>query len=117
MALTKEQILGASDSKVQAIDVPEWGGECFIRVLPGPDLDAMVTAQARLGGEKSTQPSRLAAEIVGRCLCDENGVRMFADSDIGALAGKSAAVLGRVATAAMELNGLTEASAEAIAGN
>ena len=114
---TKEDILGAKDTAVVPIEIPEWGGGFHMRVLPGPELDALMQAQAKLGGENSTAPSRLAAEVVGRCLCDENGVRLFADGDIGALAGKSGKVLARVATAALGFNGLTDEAAATIKGN
>lgn len=114
---TKEDILGAKDSEVIEIHIPEWGGKFHMRVLPGPDLDALIQAQARLGGDKCETPSRLAAEVVGRCLCHPDGVRMFSDSDIGALAGKNAKVLSRVAASALGLNGLTDEAVASLRGN
>lgn len=117
MALSKDDILGAKDSALHRIDIPEWGGEAFVRILPGTDLDALTAAQAKLGGAASTSPSRLAAEVVGRCLCDSEGNRIFKDDDIGALAGKSGMVLNRVASAALAINGLTDEAYEAIKGN
>mgnify|MGYP001559997427 CR=1 FL=1 len=114
---TKEDILGAKDCGVLPIDIPEWGGTFHIRVLPGPDLDDLVTAQARLGGDKCSTPAKLAAEVVARCLCNESGVRLFADQDIGALAGKSAKVLARVAASALDFNGLTDQAVEQLRGN
>lgn len=117
MAIGKQDILGAKDTAVRAIDIPEWGGPAFIRVLPGPDLDALSGAQHKLGGENSKTPARLAAEVVGRCLCDENGVRLFTDDEIGALAGKSARVLTRLAQACLEWNGLGDQAFEVTKGN
>jgi hypothetical protein len=117
MALSKEDILGAKDTTVRAIDVPEWGGETFIRVLTGTELDALTTAMAKLGGERSTQPSAIAAEFVVRCVCDADGKRLFDDKDVGSLVGKSTKVLTRIAEDAMGLNGLTEEAAATLKGN
>lgn len=114
---TKESILGAMDAEVVPVSIPEWGGEFHLRVLPGPDLDALIQAQGKLGGDKCETPSRLAAEVVGRCLCDEHGTRLFADTDIGALAGKNAKVLSRVAAQALGLNGLTDEAVASLKGN
>ena len=48
------------------------------------------------------------ARLAARCMCDEEGVRLFDDKDIAALGAKSAAALDRVMAAISAHNALGE---------
>lgn len=117
MAITKEQILGATDRKIRTISVPEWGGDVNVRVLPGPELDQLQGVLLALKVADGQNPARASAEILCRALVDDDGKQLFSPAEVGALHGKNPAVLQRVAAEAMEWNGLTEKAAEAAKGN
>jgi hypothetical protein len=60
-------------------------------------------------GEKG---KNFLVELGLRTICDSRGVRLFKPEDSALLAAKSAEVLGRVCTKAMELNGLSKTAQE-----
>ena len=39
MLLTKDAILQAQDSKLEKLEVPEWGGHVFIKSMSGTERD------------------------------------------------------------------------------
>lgn len=111
MALSKSAILAADDRKIIPIDVPEWGGQVFLRAMSGKDRDSF---ENELVNEKQTgRIANMRALLCVRVICDESGARIFDDGDVAALGEKSAPALARVFTAATKLNGIgSEAVAE-----
>ena len=93
MALTAEQILAADDLGLVKVNVKEWGGEVFIRVMTVGELDAY---QREWVGKRETGVENFRTKFLARCLCDQAGQRLFSDEQIEALAAKSAKVVGRL---------------------
>lgn len=100
--LTREQILQCDDLPKETVKVPEWGGEVQVRTMTGTDRDAF---EASLIG-KEGRLENVRARLVSLTLCDAAGSRLFTDSDITALGGKSARALDRVFAVAQRLNGI-----------
>ncbi len=99
MTLTREQILAArKDRKPHRFEVPEWGGDVFIRVLSAED-------QATLSDE--TDPKRMPVKVLIYALVDEQGERLFTDEDFAELMQEEFPVILRVFTEAAHLNGLS----------
>jgi len=109
MGLTREQILAARrNRKPQRFEVPEWGGEVFIRVLSAEDQMALAD------GEDSKQ---VPVKVLCATLVDEDGTRLFTDDDAAELAREDFPVIMRVFSEAAKLNGLsTKELDEAMAG-
>lgn len=116
MALTKEQILAADDLGLVEISVPEWGDTVFIRIMTCGERDAYendwIASKAKGGGVDDFRTKFLA-----RCLCDSKGNRLFSDSEIPALAQKSARVMARLWQKAMEHNALSDKDVDELAKN
>lgn len=110
--LTKAAILAAADFKTIDCEVPEWGGTVRLRGMSGAERDAWEAEvmDAREAGKLNYTNFR--ARLVARCLIDEQGQRLFTDSDIEALGRKSALALMRVFEAAQKLNGLSKGDVE-----
>lgn len=108
MALSREAILASKGNrKPVRLEVPEWGGDVFVRVL-----------SAKQSADLGDVPQ---GEVLGRvlidCLCDEEGVRLFTDEDVAALMEEDAPVIMRVFSFAAKVNGLsTKELDEAMAG-
>jgi hypothetical protein len=113
MALSKAAILAANDKKMVDMDVPEWNGSVKIRVMSGTERDRFEAEF--VGGNKSVDMVR--AKLVAKCLCDEEGNRLFTEAEIPQLGEKSAAVLDKLFTACMKLNRFTKDDVEELAGN
>lgn len=108
MALTRDAILAASDLRVEAVDVPEWGGQVFVRVFSGASrdrLDAFLAKSLDASG-KLRDPTGLRSLVVILAACDAAGEPLFSGKDAEALERKSSLALVRVFDAAAKLNGL-----------
>jgi hypothetical protein len=112
-SLTKAAILAAKDQKMIEVDVPEWGGSVSVRVMTGTERDRFEAEF--VGGNKSVDMVR--AKLVAKCLCDDEGNRLFTEQEIPALGEKSAAVLDKLFTVCMKHNRFTKDDVEELAGN
>lgn len=104
-ALTKADILDANDRPLKKVDVPEWGGHVFIRIMGGDEKDEFEARQYEInasGVQKNFRSFR--ARLVSITVTDEAGNRLFDESDVPALGAKSAAALDRVMNAALRAN-------------
>ncbi|WP_119728335.1 hypothetical protein [Thermomonospora amylolytica] len=111
--LTKDQILAADDLTTEDVEVPEWGGTVRVRTLTGAERDRFEESMAQTRGKSvKTNLANLRARLVALCVVDEDGKRLFSDSEAAALGRKSAAALDRVFEAARKLNRMTEEDVE-----
>ena len=73
--------------KVKLIDVPEFGegAQVYIRVMSGTDYNAYQKSMAEIKPGQSSAIPNLAdtfAKLAVRVLCDEQGGRIYADTDV-----------------------------------
>jgi hypothetical protein len=113
MVLSKEAILKADDKKMVDFDVPEWGGAVKLRVMTGTERDRFESEF--VNGNKSVDMVR--AKLVAKCLCDEEGKRIFSEAEIPTLGEKSAAVLDRLFSECMKLNRFSKEDVDDLAKN
>lgn len=109
-----EDILGAEDRAYVDVEVPEWGGKVRLMEMTGDDADAFSTFSRNNAGDLSG----VRARLVGLCLVNESGKRLFSDDAIERKLGKkSGKVLGRLFQEAAELNGMTPEAREEMKEN
>lgn len=111
--LTKDAILGADDLPAEDVEVPEWGGTVRVRGLTGTERDRFEFAMAAA----KDRPDRVdvRAQVVGRCIVDENGERLFTDKELVKLGSKSGAALDRVFDVVRGLSGMGDQAVEGAA--
>lgn len=116
--LNRDAILQAQDLPTEDVEVPEWGGAVRVRGLTGAERDAFEQSVVEQRG-KSTRANlkNIRAKLVAMTVVDENGERLFSDSDAAILGKKSAAALNRVFEVAQRLNGMTPDDVEELSGN
>ena len=111
MTLTKEQIL-SSTPKLQAIEVPEWGGSVFIRPVTLEEQGKLADLGAK--HEKSSAAARIkhcTLSLLQWTVCDEDGNPLFTAEDLAGLMTKSSAsAFLRLQDAVLKFSGLTEES-------
>lgn len=107
MALSRDEILAADDRVVEVVDVPEWGGEVYVRSL----------TRAEVRPFTETGEDLAVGTLVSVAVCDEDGRPLFTEDDVPALEKKSLRALNRVVAKAMEINGLGGEQAEQVLGN
>lgn len=116
--LTKEAILAADDARYEIIDVPEWGGKVRIRGLSGDERDRYEQSMvAMVGSNITAKLAGATSRLVAWSLVDDDGKRLFTDTEVKALGAKSAQALQRVFDAARHLSGLTKEDVESMVGN
>jgi len=111
--LTREQILAAVDLKIEAVEVPEWGGKVYIRNLTGKARDRFEASRFKMRGkeveliQENTRATLLAATI-----CNAEGVLQFTPADLDALGEKSGELLDRLFDVAQRISGLRKEDVE-----
>ena len=119
--LTRDAILGASDLKTEDVMVPEWGGVVRVRMMTARDRDSYESSFLSVQNGKVVQNMdgiRLArARLLALTVVGEDGKPLFTESDVEALAGKSAAAVQRVFEVAQRLNKVSDDDVKELAGN
>lgn len=113
--LTKDMILAANDIKTKKIHVKEWGGDVYIKQMTGYEQDKF--EEDNRGKNGGPNMKHIRARMVGLCLVDNEGKRLFNDEELIKLSNKSGTVLNRLIDEIGELNRITNDDLEKIAKN
>lgn len=110
-----DDILGSEDREYVDVVVPEWNNKTVrLMEMTGDDADAFSTFSRNNAGDLSG----VRARLVGLCLVNESGKRLFSDDAIERKLGKkSGKVLGRLFQEAAQLNGMTPEAREEMKEN
>ena len=108
MTLSRDAILGAHDTALVSVDVPEWGGTVYVKPMSGRDRDAYDLEI--VSGKTVNMRARIAVRVV----CDANGVALFTPEDADALGAKSATALDRIYAAMQSTSRVTQEGIEGL---
>lgn len=112
--LTREQILtAAAECPSEELKVPSLGGTVIIKGLTAKELDAFeksLTKKESESGDLEVDDDDMAVKLVTRCLVDGTGKRILKDSEYKIVQGWSGIVYRPMATAALSVNGYTDAA-------
>ncbi len=109
--LSKDDILKADDLPVEDVPVDEWGGIVRVRGFTGTERDRFEFAMA--AARKDSSDVDVRAQVVGRCIVDEAGKRLFTDKELAKLGAKSGAALDRCFDVVRRLSGMDDKAVEA----
>lgn len=111
--LNKTAIFEAEDTETVDVEVPEWGGSLRIKALTGTQRDKYEASLAKLkNGVPVPDMHNARARLVAWSAINEDGSRLFLDSEIMRLGNKNAKALDRVFEAAAKLSGITPEDVE-----
>jgi len=116
MNLSADDIFSASDSKINQVEIPEWGGTIFVKTMSGIERDKFESDHTRLkktGQELYNFRARFAVCVV----CDQEGTLLFKAEDAEKIGCKSAKSLDRIFEAASAMNGMTAEDVETLEKN
>ena len=113
--LSRDDIVSAPDLPLIEHAVPEWGGVVFLRALTGTERDAFEVEVLGSAGPDRLKNAR--AKLVSRGLMDENGNRLFNESDIEALGKKNGKVLDSLFNVIKKESGLANEDIEELVKN
>lgn len=113
MTLTREAILTKRPVRMQAVEIPEWGGTVHVRVLTGRERDAWEEECANAKGSLANIRARLAVRVC----CDDQGNALFKPADAADLGQQDGAALARIFDVAIKINRMTKADIDELVGN
>lgn len=100
--LTAADILGSDDLKKAKVNVPEWGGIVYVRMLTGAERDRWESSVIQRAAEKRFEHMR--AELVSMTVCDAEGKLIFTADQVEQLSHKAGAPLQKLFNIAQALN-------------
>jgi len=107
MVIDKAQIFATNDLTTEKVSVPEWPCEnIWVRVMTGTERDNWESVVQKRSSNGSVDLKGIRSMLVCLCAIDEDGNRVFEDSDVEHMQAKNAAVVERIATAVMSCNGI-----------
>lgn len=108
--LSKDDIFKADDLPIEDVHVDAWGGTVRVRGLTGTERDRFEFAMAAAKDNPSSVEVR--AQVVGRCIVDEDGKRLFTDKELSKLGGKSGAALDELFDVVRRLSGMGDKASD-----
>ena len=111
-SLNKNDVFQAKDLVLEEVPVPEWGADAVVHVrsitaAQRGQIEADAAAFKESKG-KGNFTRTISLRMVVLSCCDETGALLFGMDDLNTLAEKNAAVVSRIADAAMRLSGLSK---------
>lgn len=106
--LDKAAIMAASDTKLEKVHVPEWGGDVYLKTLSGTERDTFEDAYSQ---EKM---KNFRSRFLALTLCDKSGERLFSDDEVEVVGKKSASVINRLFEKAWSFNAFRNEDVEAM---
>lgn len=110
--LSADEILKVKDIKIEAVDVPEWGGRVFVREFSAKGREEFDRLLVGDGDGEELDTRNIRARVVALAACDEKGRTLFTVDQAEALADKSNAAIDRVYDRAAALNKLRKKDAD-----
>lgn len=113
----REQIKAASAArKPLKVHVKEWNLDVYVRVLSVGERDDWELAWVDIRNQKAEKFKNFRAFYLARTLCDQDGVRIWQDSDLDEVASQDGAIMGELFEIAQKHNKLSEADVVELAG-
>jgi hypothetical protein len=111
MSLTREQFLELPNTGVKEVSLPN-GSTVFVRNMSGLDRELWEKTTLHLAEAKEESYCSRAVLVIFTA-CDENGKRLFKESDLDELSTRDGTVLAAICDAAMSLNFLGDKTSSA----
>jgi hypothetical protein len=118
--LNREQILALDDLQREPVEIPEWQGTYYVRMMTGEEKSWLEAQMVDANGEDlphEERISRMRACTAVVTTCHADGTAVFVLADAARLAKKAANALDRIWDVASRLNKLTQHEVDALTKN
>lgn len=108
----REVILNANDLQLSGpVAIPEWNNvEVFYSLMNSEERSGYENLMMSVDGQQ--MPKHAKETLLQKCLVNQDGGKIFAESDIKLIALKSSTVIHRIFMELMKLHGMTVESLE-----
>ncbi len=115
MTLTKEQMLAGAGVQIEQVDLSKEIGEgsvTYVKGLTADERDDYETSIIKVGKDGAPMLDKLSgmqarSKLIVKCQCDENGVRVWEDTDADAVGALSGKIVTKIFVKAQRLSGLS----------
>lgn len=112
----RQAILAVDD--VQQEEVEAWGMKLLVRGLTAAQRDDFEASMVRQKGKDiNLNMSNMRTKLAVLCIVDEEGKRVFGDTDVAVLSRKSGRELNKIFKVAQRLSGISDEDVEGLAKN
>ena len=128
--LTKENVFKSEDVKKEWVDIPEWAGGLYIKVMSGEERDAFEMAMFKTNdmNDFTRNFDNMRARLIAFTAVGEDGKQIFNPvlkydiqgklyGDVAELGKKSSIILDRIYVVAQKLNKLRKEDIEDLTKN
>lgn len=117
--LTREQIDSVRDAVREYVDVPEWGSDAqvIMQAMGADERDAWEASMIDSRNKNQMNYRQARAKLVARCLVDEEGKRLYSDTDVDAIGKRNGAVINRLFEVAKRINALEKKDVDSLVKN
>lgn len=112
--LSIADILGKEDKVSERLDIPEWGGCIYVRVMSAKERSEIEDLFMRIH-ESKKDTGKFRSELIRRTWVDCNGALMITDEAIAThMMGKNALAIEKIFEKACEVNGFRQKDIEVL---
>jgi hypothetical protein len=112
--LTINDILGITDSGVERLFIPEWGGSVYIKVMTAKERSEIEDLFLKIN-ETKKETGKFRREMIRRTWSDKDGNLVITDEALAThMMGKSALAIEKIFERACEVNGFRQRDVEAL---
>jgi len=111
--LTIQDILGIEDKKIEPLDIPEWEGTVYLRIMSAQERSELEDIFIKM--KANAQTGKFRKEMLKRTLVDVTGQHLISDDAVAThVMKKNALVIESIFEKACEVNGFRERDVETL---
>jgi hypothetical protein len=112
--LTIADVFGVEDKLSESLDIPEWGGRIYVRVMSAKERSEIEDLYLKISDAKK-ETGKFRKELIRRTWVDKSGNLMITDDAVAThMMNKSALIIERIFEKACEVNGFRQKDVEVL---
>lgn len=115
--LSIDDIFSSNDLKTVKVEIPQWGGAIFVRIMTGKERDEF--EHRMLKRQKTLNFKGMRAYLITTCVVDKDGNKLFQDDEKtrGSIEAKAGAALDIITEEIMKINHISGTDVQNLVGN
>src|ERR1044072_1746226 len=116
--VTRDNIRAYKGKAPEPVEIPEWGGTVYVRVMTGAERAAFAAETYQHNGRSmKLNRKNFRARLLVRTLCNSAGVPLYSAAEAAELGEQPSDILDRLSVVASRINGMTAKDVEDLVKN